>query len=172
MEYLGYFIDPSGIRPTENHLNTVKNISLPKNQKELQTCIGLFSYYRKFVQSFSTIAIPLLDLLRKDVKFHLSEECIKAFNYFKKCLIEQHVLSIYFPKKGAILRQKQDDEKFHTVAFFSKSTTHAESRYHSFELETLAIIYVLRRFRVYLEGINFTIITDCNSLAMTLNRKQ
>lgn len=100
MEYLGYFIDPSGIRPTGNHLNTVKNICFPKNQKELQTCIGLFSYFRKFVQSFSTIAIPLLDLLPKDVKFHLSEEYIKAFNYLKKCLIEQPVLSIYFPKKG------------------------------------------------------------------------
>lgn len=36
----------------------------------------------------------------------------------------------------------------------------------------LAIIYALRRFRVYLEGISFKIVTDCNPLAMTLGKKQ
>lgn len=45
------------------------------------------------------------------------------------------------------------------------------SRYHSFELETLAIIYALKRFRVYLQGIKFNIVTDCNSLTLTLNKK-
>lgn len=67
--------------------------------------------------------------------------------------------------------QKQNDLKFHPVSYFSQKATQAESKYHSFELETLAIIYALRRFRVYLEGIPFKIVTDCNSLAMTLSKK-
>ena len=41
-------------------------------------------------------------------------------------------------------------------------------KYHSFELKTLPVIYALRRFRVYLEGIQSTIVTDCNSLTLTL----
>lgn len=57
------------------------------------------------------------------------------------------------------------------MAYFSKRTSDAESRYHSFELEALAIIYALRRFRVYLEGLEFKIVTDCNSLAQTLSKK-
>ena len=72
---------------------------------------------------------------------------------------------------GAVLLQKQNDSKFHPVAYFSKTTTAAESRYHSFELETLAIINALERFHVYLDGIPFKIVTDCNSLAMTLHKK-
>lgn len=36
---------------------------------------------------------------------------------------------------------------------------------------SIAIIYALRRFRVYLEGIPFTIVTDCNSLALTLGKR-
>lgn len=68
--------------------------------------------------------------------------------------------------------QRQDDGKFHPVAYFSKTTTASEAKFHSFELETLAIIYSLQRFRVYLEGIPFKIITDCNSLTLTLNKKQ
>lgn len=94
------------------------------------------------------------------------------------------MLAIYNPKREtelycdasgigyrAILLQKQDDGAFHPIAYFSKRTTEAETRYHSFELETLAIINALRRFRTYLEGIKFKIVTDCNSLTLTLNKK-
>lgn len=54
---------------------------------------------------------------------------------------------------------------------FSKRITDIESRYHSYELETLSIVYALRRFRVYLIGIKFKIVTDCLSLTLTLNKK-
>lgn len=69
-----------------------------------------------------------------------------------------------------MLLQRQDDNKFHPISYFSKTASSAESKYHSFELETLAIIYALRRFRTYLEGMPFKIITDCNSLTMTLEK--
>jgi len=72
---------------------------------------------------------------------------------------------------GAVLLQRGNDKQFHPVFFFSKRTTDAESRYHSFELETLAIVYALRRFRVYVNGIKFKIVTDCNALALALKRK-
>lgn len=38
-------------------------------------------------------------------------------------------------------------------------------------METLAIIFALRRFRVYLTGMRFKIVTDCRSLTQTLNKK-
>jgi len=55
--------------------------------------------------------------------------------------------------------------------FYSHRTTDVESRYHSYELEILAIINSIKRFRVYLQGIKFKIVTDCNSVAMTLAKK-
>lgn len=134
---------------------------------------------------FSRIAKPLQNLLRENVTFDFDRRCHDAFNELKELLTAAPVLAIYNPKRitelhtdasalgfGAALMQKQDDGKFHPIAYFSKTTTAAESKYHSFELETLAIIYALRRFRVYLEGIPFKIITDCNSLTMTLGKKQ
>lgn len=54
---------------------------------------------------------------------------------------------------GSVLLQRQTDGKWHPVSYYSRRTSPAEINYHSFELETLAIIYSLRRFRVYLEGI-------------------
>lgn len=38
-------------------------------------------------------------------------------------------------------------------------------------METLAIIYALQRFRIYLHGIKFKIVTDCQSLKLTLDKR-
>lgn len=59
----------------------------------------------------------------------------------------------------------------HPVFYFSKRTTEAESRHYSFELKTLAIIYALRRFRIYLQAIPFTIVSDCAAVTQTLDKR-
>jgi len=98
-------------------------------------------------------------------------------------LISMPILSIYNPGDeielhynvssrdfGAVLLQRKSDKKFHSIFYFSRKTE-VESRYHSYELETLAIVYALRRFHIYLRGIPFKIVTDCNVLIMTLHKK-
>jgi hypothetical protein len=184
LDYLGYAVSADGIGMNDSHIKAIKEFPLPKNAKEVQNCIGLFSYFRRFVHSFSKVARPLQNLLAKGAIFNMDEDCVAAFTELKNRLISAPILTVYKPGRitelhcdassigfGAALMQKLDSGRFHPVAYFSKTTSPAESRYHSFELETLAIIYALRRFRIYLEGIPFTIITDCNSLMMTLNKK-
>lgn len=43
----------------------------------------------------------------------------------------------------AVLLQRQDDDKLHPVSYFSKSMTASEASCHSFELETLTVVYAL-----------------------------
>lgn len=146
--------------------------------------MGLSSYFRKFVPNFGQITKPLYNLLKSDVAFIVGAVELEAFELIKARLVSSPVLAIYDPKDitelhcdassdgyGAILMQKKSDLKWHPIFYFSKRTTLVESKYHSFELETLSIIYALRRIRVYLYGIHFTIITDCESLRLTLNKK-
>jgi len=96
----------------------------------------------------------------------------------------QPLLAIYDPKAsielhcdasshgyGAILLQKQDDNNFHPIFYYSHRTTKTESRYHSYELGMLAIINAIKRFHIYLLGIHFNIVTDCSSVTLTLQRK-
>jgi len=61
--------------------------------------------------------------------------------------------------------------KMHPVFYYSRRTTEREAKLHSFELETLAIIYALERFRIYLQGLKFKIMTDCSAVTMTLKKK-
>lgn len=72
---------------------------------------------------------------------------------------------------GAILLQKQSDGQLKPVSYFSHRTSPAESKYHSFELECLAVVYAIKRFHTYLSGIKFKIITDCDSFRLTLSKQ-
>lgn len=54
---------------------------------------------------------------------------------------------------------------------FSCRTTTIEARYHSFELECLVAVYAIKRFHIYLSGIPFTIVTDCDSFRLTLSKQ-
>lgn len=184
IDLLGFNISKHGIRPNNGHLEAIHVFPTPKNVADIQKCLGLFTYFRRFVPSFSSIAAPLRNLTKPGVDFVFDEGCKLAFEELRTRLVHSPILALYNPVRetelhcdasalgfGGILMQKQNDNKFHPIAYFSKRATPAESRYHSFELETLAIIYSLRKFRIYLEGIEFRIITDCNSLTLTLNRK-
>jgi len=61
---------------------------------------------------------------------------------------------------GAILFQRNnEDQRFHFMYYSSGKTTPAEAKYSSYELEILAIVKALKKFRVYLLGIAFTFVT-------------
>ncbi|XP_033352005.1 uncharacterized protein LOC117240954, partial [Bombus vosnesenskii] len=64
---------------------------------------------------------------------------------------------------GAILMHRVEG-KSRVVEYYSKRTSPAESRYHSYELETLAVVNAVKHFRHYLHGREFLVVTDCNSL--------
>ena len=46
----------------------------------------------------------------------------------------------------------------------SLATNAAESRYHSFELEMLAVVKAIERFRIYLYDVKFIVITNCHAI--------
>jgi hypothetical protein len=54
-----------------------------------------------------------------------------------------------------------NSKKENVISYFSKHTTANERKFHSFELKALAIVSSVRRFRQYLLGRSFTIVTDC-----------
>ncbi|GFY20843.1 hypothetical protein TNCV_1120771 [Trichonephila clavipes] len=50
----------------------------------------------------------------------------------------------------------------------SRKTSETERKYTSYELEVLAIIEALKKFKVYILGMPFKIITDCNAFTKTM----
>lgn len=185
IEVLGFTINSKGSRPSRRHLEAIQRMVPPRNVEHIKKILGLFSFFRRYIKSYSAISAPIRNLTKPDVPFNWTDECQKIFENLKKQLISTPVLALYNPTRetelhcdasskgfGGILFQRQDDGKMHPIAYFSKSTSASEVMLHSYELETLAIVYSVERFRHYLEGIQFRIITDCEALVQTLNRQK
>ena len=66
IHYLGHLISAEGIRPLPNKLDSIKDMPVPKDAKEIKQFLGLTGYYRKFVPRFTDISRPLTTLTKKD----------------------------------------------------------------------------------------------------------
>jgi len=65
---------------------------------------------------------------------------------------------------GAVLMQKDKEGRTNVVSTASHVLTPAERKYTTCELELLAIVYALRKFRIYIYGHKVTLNTDHKSL--------
>jgi hypothetical protein len=54
---------------------------------EIQSFLGLTSYYRRFIEGFSKLSGPLTGLIKKNAHYIWTDECEKSFQKLKKCLI-------------------------------------------------------------------------------------
>ncbi|KMQ85932.1 hypothetical protein RF55_15252 [Lasius niger] len=183
IQFLGYVITAEGITLSPRHTEAVQNYKFPKDKLQLQRFLGLANYFRKFIKNFALKVKVLQNLIKKGVEFKFDETCINAFNNIKSELTSYPVLRLFNPTAetqlhtdacsagiGAVLLQRQHDGSWAPVAYFSQATNAAESRYHSFELEMLAIVRATERFHLYLYGTKFTIITDCNALVHAVKK--
>jgi deoxyuridine 5'-triphosphate nucleotidohydrolase len=175
--FLGHVINKDGISPDPSTVQKIIDFPQPRTVKGLRSFLGLAGYYRKFVKGFSQIAAPLFKLLRNNITFTWTIDQEEAFNKLKKLLTTAPIL-IYpdFTKKfylytdasdsglGAVLSQKDDQNRERVIAYSSVSLKPAETRYSTTEKEALAIVWAVRQFRHYLLGTTFEIITDHNAL--------
>lgn len=85
--YLGYLKDQQGIRPNPENVESVKSDPIPKNVKDVQSFLGLVSYFRRFIPSFSISVSWLYDLLKKKAKFQFGESELNAFEQLREKLL-------------------------------------------------------------------------------------
>lgn len=185
IDYLGFEISLNTIEPGKRKINAVRDFPELKDIRQVRSFVGLASYYRRFVRNFAIVMRPLTDLLGKNVTFNWGDDQKEAFEQIKRILTDYPVLRIYNPHAktevhtdacalgvGAVLLQEQEDEKLHPIAFYSRKTTREESKYSAIEVEALAIVSALEKFRVYLIGLHFIIKTDCNSLRFLESKRE
>jgi len=179
---LGYIVEGETIRPSEAKTQAVKNFSIPHDRKSLQRFLGLTSYFSRFIADYALKAKPLSDLLLKEIPFRFAEEQLVAFEQLKvsapvlrlynfKAHTEIHTDAFMHGYGGVLLQKDSDDPQLHPIQYLSRKTKPAEVIYDSYELEVLAIVEAFIKWRVYLLGVKFKIITDCNAFALTMKRR-
>lgn len=67
--------------------------------------------------------------------------------------------------------QEQIDGRMHPVIYVGRQSSRAEQVYHSFDLETIAVVWTLERLRPSLLGIDISVVPHCNALRGTLSKR-
>ncbi|UYV60500.1 hypothetical protein LAZ67_1001331 [Cordylochernes scorpioides] len=177
IDFLGYTVTAGTYAPQTRNLDTINAIKPPTNRKTLQSFLGAVNVYNKFIADYARLRAPLNKLLIKDVKWNWNPDCQQAFTTLKESLTSKPVLHLYqvgLPCRlycdastqgiAGILKQVHPDGQIHPVQYFSRALRAHERNYTVSELECLAIVESVDKFRIYLTGIKFTIYTDHQAL--------
>lgn len=179
LKYLGFVVDSKGLRTNPEKVECVANYQLPSELKELRRFLGMASWYRRFVPKFAELAAPLHSLTKGKVRtLKWNDTAIRAFEQLKTELIKSPVLAIPdFTKTfiiqcdasnlaiAAVLVQKDDETNSdRPIAYISRKLRGAELNYSTTEKECLAVVFAIEKFRAYIEGSSFEVLTDHSAL--------
>ena len=184
-EFVGMVVDRHGLRPAPSKVDAIAQLSTPTTVGQLRTFLGMTGYLRQFVPNYSTVATPLTNLLRNKrfatrqaSTFPLlwGEEQQQAFDQLKKALMTPPILALpdldqpfslhvdaSLEGAGAALTQSSEDGE-QVVAYASHRWSKSDERRSATERECVGVLWAIARFRPYIWGRRFTLVTDCSAL--------
>nr|GFA30211.1 retrotransposon protein, putative, Ty3-gypsy subclass [Tanacetum cinerariifolium] len=92
--FLGHIVSAEGITMDPAKVEAITKWPRPTSVTEVRSFLGLAGYYRRFVEGFSRLALPLTKLMRKCKKFVWNEEREKSFEELKQRLVSAPVLTL------------------------------------------------------------------------------
>ncbi|PKI70118.1 hypothetical protein CRG98_009490 [Punica granatum] len=101
---------PFGLTNAPATFCTLMNKESPTKVTELRSFLGLANYYRWFIKGYSSIAVPLMDLLKKARAKEWMDECQATFNRLKRVVTEEPVLAL--PCYGKLFEVETDASDF------------------------------------------------------------
>jgi hypothetical protein len=115
----------------------------------MRSFLGLVNYFRKFIEHYSEIAVPLTNLTKKSHPWVWTGRCQDAFELLKQKLIEAPLLRTLDERLPYEVVTDVSDlglagvllQEGHPVAFESRKLNSAELNYQTTEKEMLAVVH-------------------------------
>lgn len=184
LPYLGFVLSQNGIRPNPDKIEAIVNFERPASVRSLRRFLGMVNYYRRFISEFSEVTAPLTNLLKgKPKTVQWSDEAENAFVILKEKLITAPILACPdFGRPFTIQTDASDtaiagvltqdvDGREHVISYFSRKLTMSQRSWKAAEKEGVAALEAIEKFRPYVEGTRFTLITDSSALSFIMNSK-
>jgi hypothetical protein len=170
--FLGHIISEGGISVDPSKVKDVLSWNTPQNVSDIRSFLGLTGYYRRFIEGFSKISKPMMELLAKGNTFEWTPRHETSFQELKKRLTTTPVLtmpdmerpfSIYYDASGQGLGcvLMQDG---HVVAYASRPLRKHEEKYLTYDLELAAVVHALKIWRHYIIDKRCEVYSDHKSL--------
>nr|GEY44416.1 reverse transcriptase [Tanacetum cinerariifolium] len=171
---------PTGITMDPAKVEAITKWPRPTSVTEVRSFLGLAGYYRRFVEGFSRLALPLTKLMHKGEKFFWNEEREKSFEELKQRLVSAPVLTLSFgldgfqiysdaSKKGLGCVLMQHGK---VIAYASRQLKPYEVNYPTHDLELAAVVFALKIWRHYLYGESCDVFTDHKSLKYIFTQRE
>jgi len=186
IKFLDYIIQSEQIEKNSKKTDAVRNWPSSKWVKKVQAFLGLMNYYQKFVPNYAKIAEPLMQLMRKNKRWHWDKKQKNAFHTLKKSLNRTAHLRILnstcekilktdasnFTVSACLYQIKNEQQRL--IAYQSRKLSEPEERYKVHDKELLAIVKALQDWRPYLTGTEkpIQIYTDYKNLRNFATTKQ
>ena len=140
IEYLGLVISENKVVMDPVKVAGVCEWRTPESQTDVQAFVGFVNFYCHFIQDFLTIARPLFNLTRSDHAWNWGTKEQEAFECLKMAVTTAPILaspqdsepfhikadSSDFTSGAVLSQQLPGEEKWHLVAFYSKSLSLVE----------------------------------------------
>lgn len=180
VNFLGHVISKEGISVDPSKVEAVMEWTAPKSLTEIRSFLGLAGYYRKFIEGFSKLALPLTKLTRKGQPFVWTTRCEESFQELKRRLTSAPVLilpcsdsnfNVYCDasKQGLGCVLMQDGK---VVAYASRQLRPHEQNYPTHDLELAVVVFALKIWRHHLYGVRFEVFSDHKSLKYLFDQKE
>ena len=190
VEYLGYVLEANSVKVNPKNIRKIIDYPTPTKKKDVQTFCGMCVYYRKYIERYSIIMAPMYKLTKADADFVWCDAAEKAFQTMKERLTSAPILAPPDLSSDEPLRVTTDGSShgtawvieqasldpatgkkaLRTVCYGSKTVTLAESKYHSTDLELLALVNCFKANQIMLKSKPFLVFTDNRSLVYLVKK--
>ena len=191
LDFLGHHISARGIAPDAKKVEQIRTWPAPRDARQVRRFLGLVRYLALFLPRLVEHSSVLTPLTTKDAErvwpgwtetHHRAFQNIKEICVSAECLTTidhdnmdgRHIFvtcDASNRRTGACLSFGKDWQSARPVAWDSAQLTPAQRNYPTHELELLAIVRALKKFRSDLLGTHFTICTDHRTLESFLHQK-
>ena len=180
IECLGHIIVDQTVIPQEYKIQAIRDATRPQTKRQMKSFLGLAPFYRRFIPSFSWIASPFTKKDRPNSITDWQDKHEKAFQTLKTRLTSSPILCLPVFRDeilfvlmtdapdvgiGAVLLQEFEGEGRLPIAYVGKKLLPREKNYSTIEKECLGIICGIEKFRKYLYGVEFLLLTDHKPLS-------
>jgi RNase H-like domain found in reverse transcriptase len=116
---------------------------VPTTKKKVQSFLEFVNFYRRFIKGFSHLTRPLFNLTKNNSIFYWSSNRQTTFSALKQRITSAPILALPhnlkpfqieadspdFTTRAVLSQQTSEDDKWHPIAFLSKSLSPVEQNY-------------------------------------------
>ena len=162
-------------------VESILSWNAPRSVKDVHIFIGFANFYLRFIENFSKVCKPIMDMLKTkgDKKlWSQGPELDEDFEELKQRFTWAPILAHFYPDRKTVVETDASDfalgcilsqylgKRLHPVAFHTRKLNDGERNYEIHDKELLAILQAFGEWKHYLLGADepVTVYTDHQNL--------